>query len=47
MAATLTTVRDQIETRLSDNLNLIFPTTIIDEAIRASIGEISKIYGEM
>ena len=45
MAHTLTTVRDQLETRLEDATNLIFSTAALDEAIRASLAEISNAYG--
>lgn len=46
MPPTLATVRDQLENRLVDATNLIFATTILDEAIRAALGEISIAYGE-
>jgi methyltransferase-like protein len=46
MAATLATVRDQLEYRLSDATNLIFSTAVLDEAIRAALNEVSNAYGE-
>ncbi len=46
MAHTLSTVRDQVETNLLDSTNLIWSTTILDEAIRAALVELSRIYGE-
>jgi methyltransferase-like protein len=46
MAATLATVRDQLEYRLSDATNLIFSTNVLDEAIRAALNEVSNAYGE-
>jgi hypothetical protein len=45
MAHTLTTVRDQLENRLEDATNLIFATTALDEAIRASLNDLSTAYG--
>ena len=45
MAHTLATVRDQLENRLEDATNLIFSTTALDEAIRASLNELSNAYG--
>ncbi len=47
MAISLTTVRDQIETRLQDSTNLIYATTTIDEAIRAALMDLSAAYGEV
>ena len=45
MAITLATARDQLETRLVDATNLIFATSTLDEAFRASLGEVSNTYG--
>ncbi|MBW1932970.1 MAG: hypothetical protein JRI56_08150 [Deltaproteobacteria bacterium] len=45
MSATLATARDQVEMRLQDNANLIFSSDTIDEALRASLGELSNAYG--
>jgi hypothetical protein len=45
MAYTLTTVRDEIEVNLLDTTNLIWSTTIIDEAIRAALIDLSRVYG--
>jgi len=44
MSATLTTARDQVEMRLQDATNLIFSLDTIDEALRASLGELSNTY---
>jgi hypothetical protein len=46
MAHTLTTVRDQVEINLMDSTNLIWSTTILDEAIRASLADLSRAYQE-
>jgi len=46
MAHTLASVRDQVELNLIDSTNLIWSTTILDEAIRASLMSLSHIYGE-
>lgn len=45
MAHTLATVRDQLENRLEDSTNLIFSTSLLDEAIRAALNEISIAFG--
>ncbi len=45
MPPTLSTVRDQLENRLSDATNLIFSNAVLDEAIRAALNEISNAYG--
>lgn len=45
MTATLSTARDQLETRLQDTTNLIWSTDTLDEALRAALGELSKAYG--
>jgi hypothetical protein len=44
MAHTLASVRDQVEINLMDSTNLIWSTTILDEAIRASLADISRAY---
>ena len=46
MSLTLTTVRNQVETQLTDTSNLIWPEATIDQAIRTALAEISQIYGE-
>jgi len=45
MSITLSAIRDQVETRLSDSSNLIFATSTLDEAIRAALSEIATAYG--
>lgn len=45
MAQTLATLRDAVEINLSDQTNLIFSTTVLDEAIRAALRELSRTYG--
>jgi len=45
MPPTLSSVRDQVETRLQDPSNLIFSTDTIDEALRASLANLSNAYG--
>lgn len=45
MTITLSSVRDQVETRLSDSTNLIFSTSTLDEAIRAALSEVANTYG--
>ena len=45
MSITLTSVRDQVETRLQETANLIFSTDTIDEALRGSLAELSGSYG--
>jgi hypothetical protein len=47
MAHTLSSVRDQVEINLLDSANLIWSTTILDEAIRAALLDLSRIYGEI
>lgn len=47
MALDLTSVRNQIETRLQDSTNLIYATATIDEAIRAALLDLSTAYGEI
>lgn len=47
MAITLATVRDQVETHLTDSTNLIFSTAQLDEAIRSALAEISNSYGSV
>ena len=47
MAHTLSSVRDQVETNLLDSTNLIWSTTILDEAIRAALVDLSRIYGDV
>lgn len=45
MSITLSTVRDQVESRLVDSSNLIYATTTLDEAIRSALAELSSAYG--
>ncbi|MEA3326686.1 MAG: hypothetical protein U9R53_05180 [Chloroflexota bacterium] len=45
MTDTLSSVRDQVETRLQDPSNLIFSTDTIDEALSAALAELSNAYG--
>lgn len=45
MTTTLATIRDQIETRLADEVNLIFRTQMLDEAIRAALAGLSDALG--
>jgi hypothetical protein len=45
MTTTLATIRDQIETRLADEVNLIFRTEMLDEAIRAALAGLSDALG--
>jgi hypothetical protein len=44
MAHTLASIRDQVEINLMDSTNLIWSTTILDEAIRASLADLSRAY---
>lgn len=46
MAYTLSSLRDQVETNLLDSTNLIWSTAVLDEAIRAALAELSRVYGE-
>lgn len=43
--ATLTTLRDRVETALMDTGNLSWDTGTLDEAIRRALGEISAVLG--
>jgi hypothetical protein len=45
LAITLSSVRDQVETQISDSTNLIFPTALIDEALRVALSDLSLVYG--
>ena len=47
MAHTLASIRDQVEINLADSSNLIWSTTILDEAIRAALLDISRIYDDV
>jgi hypothetical protein len=47
MAPTLATLRDQVELNLMDTSNLIWSTTVLDEAIRAALAQLSRVYGEL
>jgi len=42
---TLASIRDQIETRLVDEVNLVFRTQMLDEAIRAALAGLSDALG--
>ena len=46
MAHTLASIRDQVEINLADSTNLIWSTAVIDEAIRAALLDLSKVYGK-
>ena len=45
MAHSLSSVRDQVEINLMDTSNLIWSTTVIDEALRAALLDLSRVYG--
>lgn len=45
MTTTLITIRDRVETHLSDSTNLTYSTTVLDEAIRSALAEISAVQG--
>jgi hypothetical protein len=45
MVYTLASVRDQIEINLMDTTNLIWSTAVLDEAIRAALQDLSRVYG--
>lgn len=45
MAYTLASLRDEVEINLADSTNLIWSTTILDEAIRAALLQLSRVYG--
>lgn len=47
MAHVLASIRDQVEINLMDSSNLIWSTTILDEAIRAALADISRVYGDV
>jgi hypothetical protein len=42
--STLTIFRDQVERNLMDTTNLIWSETILEEALRASLADISRAY---
>ena len=45
MAATLTTAKAQLEEQLSDLTNLVWSGSALEEALRASLAELSRVYG--
>ena len=45
--STLATFKAQVERNLMDTTNLVWPAAIIEEAIRASLSEISRAYDEV
>ena len=47
MAYTLSDLRDKVELHLLDATNLIWSTSIIDEAIRAALADLSHVYGQV
>ena len=47
MAITLTTIRAQVETQLMDVANLTWSDDTINEAIRQTLADLSRIYGEL
>ena len=46
MTATLTTLKTRLAEQLSDLTNLVWSSTALEEALRSSLGELSKAYGE-
>jgi hypothetical protein len=46
MPTTLASIRDRVETHLSDSSNLTYGTDVLDEAIRSALAEISIVQGE-
>ncbi len=46
MSFSLSDLRDKVELHLLDAANLIWSTTLIDEAIRAALADLSHVYGE-
>ena len=46
MPPTLSSIRDQVEINLMDTSNLIWSTTILDEALRAALLDLGRVYGE-
>lgn len=47
MAHTLANIRDRVEINLVDSSNLIWSTAVIDEAIRAALLDLSRVYGSV
>lgn len=45
MSATLTSAKAQLETQLSEFSTLVWSSTALEEALRASLAEISRAYG--
>jgi len=45
MTATLASTKDQLETQLSALSNLVWSSTALEEALRASLAEIARTYG--
>jgi len=46
MAPTLTDAKNQLAEQLSDLTNLVWSSSSLEEALRTSLGELSKAYGE-
>ena len=46
MSSTLTTVRNQVEIQLCDSSNYVWSEASLDQAIRATLAEISGVYGD-
>jgi hypothetical protein len=46
MPATLTTAKAQLTEQLSDLTNLVWSSTALEETLRESLAELSKVYGE-
>ena len=47
MPATLTSAKAQVAEQLSDLTNLVWSSSSLEEAVRASLAELSKTYGEI
>ena len=47
MPATLTSAKAQVAEQLSDLTNLVWSSSSLEEALRASLAELSKTYGEI
>ena len=46
MPPTLASIRDQVEINLMDTANLIWSTTVLDEALRAALLDLGRVYGK-
>jgi hypothetical protein len=47
MTAILTNLKTRLSEQLSDLSNLIWSSSVLEEALRSSLGELSKAYGEI